>query len=59
MKYLGMIEELLALEDGLSAWETDFLDSVYLQTHQATKDTLTDKQRAVLEKIWNRRLGTR
>jgi len=44
--------EMLALEDGLSRWEIDFLESIDRQLE--TGRTLTPRQAEILDKIWQR-----
>lgn len=48
-KELSLVEELLELEAGLSAWEIEFLDN--LDENWRDCDELTDKQSRVLERI--------
>lgn len=47
----GMIKELLDLEDGLSDWEIDFLESVDNWT-----GNFTQKQSETIVKMWGRLL---
>jgi hypothetical protein len=55
---VDMLRELLELEDGLSSWEVNFIDSVYKQTKEGTRpQALTQKQIDCIEKIWNQRIG--
>jgi len=49
----NMIRELLDLEEGLSEWEVNFLDSIVLRS------TFTDKQSSKVEQIWNARIGNK
>jgi hypothetical protein len=44
-----LIERLLAIEDGLTAWELDFIES--LDGWLEENEELTDKQREVAERI--------
>ncbi len=44
------LDELLELEDGLTPWEVDFIDSV-----SKWEDDLTPKQMARIYKIYDRR----
>ena len=47
-----MVKELLADEsDRLTTWECEFLDSVNRQ------DRLSDKQAAIIERVWNKIYG--
>ena len=43
----NMLNELLELTEGLSAWEIDFLDSLYNWT-----GNFSEKQAETLKKIW-------
>ena len=43
-----MLDDLLALESGLSAWEMDFLDSLA----ERDLDRLSDRQAEILEELW-------
>lgn len=53
-----MLEELLAVEEGLTAWEMDFLDSLNGQAeHSKQRLFLTEKQYDCLDRIWNKVLG--
>ena len=46
-----VIDEMLQLRgDELNAWENDFCESIYYSTYR----TLTEKQTACLNKIWDR-----
>lgn len=47
-----MLDELLEVEEGLSPWEINFLDSL-----NGWASDFTPKQAATLEKIWDRVLG--
>ena len=45
-----MLLELLQVENGLSAWEIDFLDNL----NSEWNGDFTDRQAAVIEKIYER-----
>jgi len=47
-----MIAELLDIEEGMSDWEIDFIESLDKWNYD-----FTPKQVAVLERIWNKHLG--
>jgi hypothetical protein len=49
IEWRKMLKELLDVEDGLSNWEIDFLDSL-----NNRMQPLTDKQGATLEKIYQK-----
>ena len=53
-KQVGMLQELLDAEIGLSSWEMDFLDSLYQRDQGAG---LTGKQATKLEQIWQKVFG--
>ena len=46
---LDAVKDANAIEDGLSEWEVEFIES--LNRWLSTNDTLTQKQRAKLEDI--------
>lgn len=48
----GLLEELLELEDGLTEWEVDFIESVDRQGFR-----ITEKQGMVIERIYDRLIG--
>jgi hypothetical protein len=50
-EYRDMVQELLDVESGLTAWEIDFLDSL----HEWQGD-FTPKQTETLQKIYDRRM---
>lgn len=47
-----MLDDLLALEDGLSAWEVEFVDSV--DKWRRGGRTITDRQAAKIRELWER-----
>jgi len=51
----GELDDLLALEGGLTAWEIDFVDSVNKAVEAG--NNLSPKQQAVIHKIWDRLCG--
>lgn len=51
--YCNMLDELLAVEHGLTDWEIKFLDSL----NDEWRGKMTTKQAEKLEKIWDRVLG--
>ena len=53
-RYKVMLSELLELEEGLSNWEVDFLESLSLW-----KGDFTFPQADKLEKIWTKLLGNK
>lgn len=48
----AMLEELLALEEGLTEWEANFVESLSREGGD-----FTPAQAAKLEEIWNRRIS--
>ena len=54
-EYKEMIDDCLATksrEDRLTEWEAEFLDSV--ETQMVSKNTISQKQIDVLERIWEK-----
>lgn len=49
--YMGMVDELLELEDGLSDWEIRFLED--LKSREAS--ILTPRQFQLLETLWGKK----
>ena len=55
--YINMMHELLELEEGLTDWEIDFLESLCNQGwRNPDKWYFTDKQIDKFEQIYNRRM---
>ncbi len=52
----GELDDLLALDKGLSDWEVEFIESIATRFANAPM-TITDKQVAKLHEIWDRRCG--
>lgn len=48
--YRSLLDELLALESGLTEWEVDFVDDL-----SRWEGAFTEKQAETLEKIYERR----
>ena len=54
----NMLEELLNDEsDTMSAWEVEFIDSLNRQWTRHEDMAISPKQRAVLERIWDKVFG--
>jgi len=53
----GEIDDLLKLENGLSEWEVNFIDSIakQLRVHGGT----TDKQAVKVHEVWDRHCGSK
>ena len=55
--YINMMQELLDLESGLTAWEMDFLDSLHDQGWMNPNNWLfTEKQINKFNQIYERRI---
>lgn len=52
-----MLNELLALDEGLTDWEVGFIES--LDAARGMGFTFTERQRVKLRQVWNDRLGPR
>lgn len=53
----GEIDDLLAVESGLTDWEVGFIESVSRRVENG-RLPLTDKQAATLHRIWDRVCGS-
>jgi hypothetical protein len=55
----SMLDELLALDDGLTDWEVEFVESLSVQrtNWDANGRGPSDRQFETLERIWNERIG--
>lgn len=51
-EYRKMIDELLAVEDGLNSWEIGFVEDMYKRA-----DDYTDTQSDKIEQIWTQIFG--
>ncbi len=51
----GELDDLLALEEGLSDWEIGFIDSINDRLERG--DVLTERQTSKLHEIWDRHCG--
>lgn len=49
--YRSLLDELLAMESGLTGWEVDFIDDL-----SRWDGAFTEKQAETLEKIYERRI---
>jgi len=52
----GELYDLLALEEGLTDWEVEFIESIATRFANAPM-TITEKQVAKLHEMWDRRCG--
>jgi hypothetical protein len=52
----GELDDLLALDEGLSDWEVEFIESIATRFANAPM-TITNRQDAKLHEIWDRRCG--
>ena len=49
----GEIQDLLDLDEGLSEWEVEFVESIY-QTFEIREFGLTDRQIEKVHDLWDR-----
>jgi hypothetical protein len=51
-----MLEDLLALDEGLSEWEVDFIEDISQRLGRNPLEVLSDNQLAKIEQIWQARI---
>jgi len=55
--YWNLVEEIDSQGEGLSPWEVDFIESLIKRLDEDPHPRLSDKQRGIIERIYDERVA--